>query len=465
MKQVILGTLAFLILALVAIAGTVALLAPKNGSRVVMTTGGSEGLYQALAERYRDELKGYGVTLELHPEIDGFNTLKALVVNKNADAGIVKGGFIGGLQGRYATEADKDWHQKDDDALYSLGRLFIEPLWVFVRKDEPLTSFKELKGKTILVGTKSSGARKVVSHLLQASNVSPKDAKLVESELSEDGAELIRRQADVAFLLLPPDAPKIQKLLRNGALRLFSFASEADAYVNRFPYLNKVTLHQGAIELSPDIPETDVTLIGTSAAMVVRKDLDPSLRALLVHAMFHNPKPGFDPTGEPILFYRSGEYPNTNDPELKIAPEARGVTASSELPFFLRALGPLSARVGLPFALTAFANDHGSQVLLLLIPLLSILLPSIRILPTVYNWTIRNRLLFWYRRLKAVEQSYATTPGADQRAAAAAELDSIDEAVSRIRVPLAFSNQLYDLRLHINVVRQRLFEEAAQPKP
>jgi hypothetical protein len=36
------------------------------------------------------------------------------------------------------------------------------------------------------------------------------------------------------------------------------------------------------------------------------------------------------------------------------------------------------------------------------------------------------------------------------------ELDRIDAAVSRASVPLPFSDQLYDLRAHINLVRRRL---------
>ena len=42
-----------------------------------------------------------------------------------------------------------------------------------------------------------------------------------------------------------------------------------------------------------------------------------------------------------------------------------------------------------------------------------------------------------------------------------AELDRIDQAVRRIRVPLNFSDQLYDLRGHIDLVRQRLLPSLA----
>ena len=37
-----------------------------------------------------------------------------------------------------------------------------------------------------------------------------------------------------------------------------------------------------------------------------------------------------------------------------------------------------------------------------------------------------------------------------------AELERIDTAVSRIRVPLPFADQAYDLRVHIELVGRRL---------
>ena len=40
-----------------------------------------------------------------------------------------------------------------------------------------------------------------------------------------------------------------------------------------------------------------------------------------------------------------------------------------------------------------------------------------------------------------------------------AEIERIDSGVRRIRYPLNFSDQFYHLRLHIDLVRQRLFQK------
>jgi uncharacterized protein len=117
--------------------------------------------------------------------------------------------------------------------------------------------------------------------------------------------------------------------------------------------------------------------------------------------------------------------------------------------------------MGVNFWVPAFAHVNGSRMILLLIPLLSVLLPLTRILPSAYNWSIRRRLLYWYRQLKAIEATIVPNGGDDHVGEKLHELDRIDHAIQRIRVPLAFSDQLYDLRGHVNLVRQRLVQSTA----
>ncbi len=458
MKRVILFALLLSGLLLVALPLVSLLHNPQPVGRIVVATGGAGGLYEELAKTYRTELAKYGVDLVTRSDLDGFYTLKALVVDQDQDvvAGFVKGGFVGGQRGRLATTEDNAWHAKDVAALRSIGRVLIEPLWVFTRKNEPVASLRDLQGKRIFIGTQPTGTRRLVGQLLMANGITADNATLIERELDESASALVDGEIDVAFLLLPPEAAKVQKLLRHPGLRLMNFATEANAYIDRFPYLSTVVLHQGAVELAPQTPATDVTILTTQAALVVRKDLHPALTQLLTYAVFRNPKSGFDKIGEPILFYRAGEFPLATDSEFESAPDARAVQSTRELPVLLRALGPTIAKAKLPFAITAYVSENGGQLLLLLIPVLSIGLPLMRLAPIAYNWTIRRRLLFWYRRLKTVEHAIRVAGDAGQLAEAGNALEAVEHGVTEIRVPLAFSSQLYDLRLHINLVRQQL---------
>ena len=439
----------------------IAILKPGPPGRIVLATGGAGGVYHQIAQTYVEELKRNGIKLELRPDLEGTGTLAALLSNvTDVHGGFVKGGVAGALMGRYASDEDRALHEREATGLRSVGRLFYEPIWVFYRGPKQVSSLKEFRGKKIFVGSATSGARLVVTRLLKANGVDATNSTIITEELPEDAAPLTSARADVAFIIAPPEGDKIQKLLRAPNIFLMNFAPEADAYVNRFPSLSKLILRQGGIEFDPELPSADITLLSTTAALVVRREMHPALINLLTQTVIHHPKPGHDPSGDPVLFYKSGEFPSPTDPEYEVAPEARALYKTTEMPFLLRSLAPMAARNKIPFWFVALAHQHGTQLLLLLIPILSVLVPLTRMLPTAYNWTVRRRLLYWYRQLKTLEFSIDSAPTLDHIEEKEAELDRIDHAVSRIKVPLNYSDQLYDLRGHIDLVRRRLTPRA-----
>jgi len=426
--------------------------------RIIMATGNEH--YQQLAESYRAELERNGVRLEFR-DTEGFATLKALAdPNSDINAGFVKGGLVGSLQGRLATEKAKGRHVEYAQ-LQSLGRLFYEPIWVFTRNDTPLESLRDLRGKRVMVGTRDSGSRRIASQLMRANGIGRDAATLLNEELSDHAAELLEGKADAAILILPADSDKIQSLLHVPSIRLMDFSAEADAYDNRFPALTKLVLRTGSVEFQPLIPSADITLLATSVALVIRPSLDASLASLLTQAIMNNPKAGFDKNGDPVLFYKAGEFPSASDPEFEVPKEARQVYKTNELPFVLRLIAPLNKRLGLPYNVTAYASAHAAK-LVLLIPALAVLLPLMRFLPVIYAWNVRRRLFYWYRQLKALERSLDGTGSKSDPAAQQAEIERIDSHVRRLRVPLYFSHRLYDLRGHIDLVRHRLAARSPQ---
>ena len=219
-------------------------------------------------------------------------------------------------------------------------------------------------------------------------------------------------------------------------------------------------LHEGAVEFNPLIPSADITLLATTVALVVRADMDPALVSLLTQAIINNPRSGFDKAGDPILFYKAGEFPSGNDPEFRLSEDARLVYKSGELPFILRMAAPMNARAGVPFSVTAFISAHAAK-LVLLIPILAVLLPLGKAVPAIYVWSVRRRLIYWYRQLTALEHRLETGEGWEHLAESQAEIERIDAAARRMRVPAYFSDQLYDLRGHIDLVRQRLAAQAS----
>jgi TRAP-type uncharacterized transport system substrate-binding protein len=416
--------------------------------------------YAELAESYRRDLERFGVNYEVRKGSGGFRTLKALLEpGPGINAAFIKGGFVGSLQGRLATEKAQGWYAKFSQ-LQSVGRLFYEPIWVFTRGDLPVSSLRDLVGKKILTGTREGGGRRIANQLLKANGVDKINTTLIPEMLPADAAPLLDGRADAAFLIEPADSKLIQDLLRVKNIRLMDFSEEAEAYDNRFPAITKVVLRKGSVEFNPLIPSEDITLLATSVVLVVRKDMHATLVSLLTNAVVSNPKQGIDKDGDPVLFHRAGVFPSADDPEFQVSKDARAVYKSGELPILLRNLAPVSARLGVPYRVTAYVSTYAGQVLLVLIPLIALIVPFTRAVPAMYVWMVRRRLVHWYRHLKDLERSIDDRDTRADTAAHQAELERIDSAVRRIRVPHHFSNELYDLRLHIALVRQRL---GAQP--
>jgi hypothetical protein len=225
-------------------------------------------------------------------------------------------------------------------------------------------------------------------------------------------------------------------------------------------------MYRGSHSFDPQIiPTANIRLLTAAPALVVHKHMHPALVALLTHVTVVKPKSGIDAaTGYPVMLHKAGKFPHINDPEYEVHAGATAYYKSGELPLVLRSVGPLAAGQSLPFWVTAVASEHGTQILLLAIPILSILVPMVRIVPGLYSWIVHRRLLRWYDRLKALEMTLRQ-PDATQTELTRAndELQSIDDAVRRLRIPRQFSDRIYELRVHISLVEQRLSSRRQQP--
>jgi hypothetical protein len=114
--------------------------------------------------------------------------------------------------------------------------------------------------------------------------------------------------------------------------------------------------------------------------------------------------------------------------------------------------GPPFLQRHLPFWLAVLID----RMVVMLVPVLAILIPVVRFTPTVYAWRIKSRIYRWYGKLKVLEIDLQSAKSEAQVRELAERLDAIEQSVSRIPTPLAFSEYLYNLRSHIELVRSRL---------
>jgi hypothetical protein len=283
----------------------------------------------------------------------------------------------------------------------------------------------------------------LAERLLAASGVTAATATLINMELPEYVAALEKGEADVGLLVLAAEAPTVRRLLASNTVRLMHVA-QADAYVQRFPFLSKLMLQQGVVDFARNIPATDTAMLTTTAALLVRKKLHPALTNLLTQAVISvHAQPMLNANGEANVFQRAGAFPIADDQEFPLSPDALRVYKS----------GPPLLQRYFPFWLATIAD----RLFVLLLPAVGILLPVLRFAPTLYTWRVRRRIVYWYRELKRVEANAdRSKPERAMR-----EIERIEDAVNLLPVPLGFANQLYDLRQHIDVVRRRLTEPRA----
>jgi TRAP transporter TAXI family solute receptor len=403
---------------------------PAPPRTLTMGTGSDTGAYHAFAERYAAILARSGIRLQLKASAGSQENLERLRSGE-VDVAFVQGG---------SNAADA----VPDDSLLSLGSMYYEPVWVFYRGERPLVRLSQLAGKRIAVGAEGSGVRGLALQLLEANEIALDDKLVPLAGL--DAAEAVQQGwVDAAFVIAAPEAPLVQVLLRSPGVRVMSF-TQADAYTRLFPFLTRITLPRGVVDLVRDAPPRDTVLLAATANLVVREDLHPALASLLLQAVTEvHGKSGF--------FQQAGEFPAYLDSSFELSPDAARHYKS----------GPPFLQRYLPFWAAVLVD----RLVVLLLPLVALLVPLLRVAPAIYAWRVRGKIFRLYGELKFLENEVRTDYAPARHDEFFGRLDRIEEEASQRNVPLAFTDLVYTLREHVNLVRkqllriERLREEAA----
>jgi hypothetical protein len=227
----------------------------------------------------------------------------------------------------------------------------------------------------------------------------------------------------------------LRALLRSPEINLYAF-TQADAYSRRFAYLNKMELPEGSIDLEKDLPAQDIALVGPTVELVARTGLHPALSDLLLQV-------AQEVHGKAGLLQNRGEFPAPLEHEFKISDDA--------LRYYRSGKGLLYRTVH-SFWLASLLN----RILVVFVPILLVLYPTIRLLPVAYRWRIQLRIYRCYRPLLHLEREASGTLTSEQEQELVRRLDEIEKAVNGLRVPAYFADQFYGLRGYLAFVRARL---------
>jgi len=411
-----------LLVVTVAIVLTLLLMRPAPPSRIIMSTGVADGNYHAVALKYRDILARDGVTLQLWPSSGAVENLRRLAdPTVQVDVALVQGGVVSAAP----PETVK--------GLASLGSVYNEIIWMFHRGDRELDRLPPLKGKMIAVGEANSGTAALAMTMLEAAGISQPPTTILKVGGRAAANLLLSGGIDAAFFVGGPQSPLIQELLAAKGIHLMSL-DHAEAYARRFFHLRKFVLPRGVFDLAHNTPDRDIVMLGTTANLIVKSDLHPALAYLLLRA-------AAEVHSAPTLFSDLRAFPAPNDTELPLSPEATRYYKS----------GPPLLQRYLPY----WGANLVDRLLVLLVPALVVLIPAARLLPQLYSWRVRSRVYRWYATLKEIELELEERRAPEELGDIVARLERLDDAVHRIETPLAYSENLYVFRQHIDLVRRR----------
>lgn len=389
---------------------------------IVITSGDDGTRFRRSAERYAKILARSGVTLKILPSEGSLENLKRLEdPTFKVDIGFVQAGVAKG---------------KNTENLMSLGSMFYEPLHIFYRGGTPLDVLSQFKGKRLAIGEDGTGTQVLALELLKRNGIEPGGpTTLLEIDDDEAAEALLEGLIDAAFMMSDSASSRlVHQLMIKPGIRLFDF-SQADAYTRRIGYLNKTVLPRGSIDFGKNIPDHDVNLISPTVELIARADLHPALSDLLLEA-------ATEVHSRAGLTNKRGEFPSPRENEYRISPDAVRYYKSGKS-FLYRYM---------PFQLASLLN----RVVVVIVPTLLILIPGVRSLPKIYRWQMRLRIIRWYRALMALEKSVAGPLRPDRGEEMKRQLENIERAVNKMKVPASFAEQFYGLRVHIDFVREKL---------
>ncbi|MFD1967900.1 TAXI family TRAP transporter solute-binding subunit [Trinickia caryophylli] len=465
-----------LALSALAIWGAIRLIQPAPPSTLTMTAGPPGSSFWNAAQRYRQILARNGITLNVVSSEGSLENLRRLsdpashvdvgfvqsglltAAAASAASGVAAGGEPGSaaLAGSAAAPAVSSTSRAASPpassalgtpasvaappaGLVSLGSVSYVPFVMFYRGPR-YTLLSEFAGKRLAIGPEGSGARALALALLKANGIGPGGAtELVPLTGEEAARALSDGRIDAAFFAGDSaQVPVMARLTRAPGIRLFSFA-QAEAYTRRFPYLTDLALPMGAFDLGRNLPPQTVHTLASTAELIARDSLHPALSDLLIEA-------AREVHGRATLLQRAGEFPAALTHDFPISDDAARYYKSGK--GFLYRL--------LPFWLASLAD----RLVVLIVPIVVVLIPGLRLVPSLYSWRVKSRIYRWYGALIAIERAALGDASESERAALLERLDAIEAAVNRLKMPLAYADQFYVLREHIGFVRAPLVKNA-----
>ena len=374
------------------------------------------------AERYADYIEAHGIRAKVVSTAGSGDILRRLSDGTKP--------AVGFLQSGVEREVGDG---KPPAGLESLGSLYFEPTWVFVRDDASIVELTDLPGKRAFTGRPGSDARATSRALLRVFGLSDEVASEPYEELTpiEATDALLAGELDVIFLAGESGAESIRRLLDADGVHPIS-VQHGDVYRRIQPDVGELLIPEGLFDLAQMIPKHDVRVIAPAINLVAREQLHPALVDLLLDAAksLH---------GGPSLLAERGTFPSRDYTSLPLSAEAERYYDK----------GPSGLRKYLPFWLATWVD----RLIIYVVPILVVASSVFKGIPVLIQMRARLALRGFYTRIQRIENSPDQQANRD---AYLAELDAIENATREIHIPQMHIAHYFEFRQYIHDLRSRL---------
>jgi TRAP transporter TAXI family solute receptor len=406
---------------------------PAPPSTLTIAAGQPGSRFDKIAGDYKKALAKNGIKLNIVQTEGSLDNLKRLMEpHSKIDIALVQTGTA-----QTGTPA-----AIDTGDLVSLGSMFYVPLTIFYRSPNPIERLSELHGRRIAVGPEGSGTHQLALALLKANEITGENGThLLDLEGEAAREALLHGQVDAIFLAGDSaSSDTVREMLHQAGVRLYDFP-QADAYVRRFHYLNKLDLPAGSFDLGENLPPTRINMMAPTAELVAHANLHPALSDLLIEA-------ATEVHGKATVLQNAGQFPTPLAHDLPISADAARYYKS----------GKSFAYRYLPFWVATLLD----RAVVVLVPVILVVIPALRYVPAVYDWRVKSRINRRYRQLMALERESLRPLSDGQRTALIARLAQIEKDVIALKVPGSHAEYLYVLRQHMKFVLDNLSRQPTE---
>ena len=278
---------------------------PFPQKTVYLAIGQEGSSYVGISEKIHTFFKDEGINLELIPTKGLGDGLRDL----NDDASPVSASFFtaGAASG------------SDYPNLVSLGSIQYAPIWILYRGETIKTNdpFEYFSNKKIAIGPSDNVTNKIFKELYllnQKSN--PKTDGFYELPFKDAANQLLSGSLDAVFMVDNFQSETVQKLLASKQIKIMNFPL-ADAYLKKLPYLQKLQIPKGSIDLENIFPSEDITILASTTNLLIEKGTHPAIQwAYLLAAKEMG-------SSADSFFAKPGFFPRNLDYKFELSPIAK----------------------------------------------------------------------------------------------------------------------------------------------